>query len=243
VAVSWLRYLLLMILVWSFVFISGMSAPAVRSGIMFSFFQTGRVIRRSSDSYNILAASAFCMLAFRPTWLFDIGFQLSYLAVFSILYIQPRIAAWINVRNPLLGIPWKWITVTLAAQAGTTFLCLYYFGQFSVFFLYANLPVVLFANLLIPLGLLWMLLPPWLPGYIPLQDLLEFLTRTLLKTVDFIASLPGASIDFPFGFTAMTIAYIMLFLLFLCFRKRSPRMLLSALGLCFLLLLILLFDR
>lgn len=240
---SWLRYLLLMIPVWSFVFISGMSAPAVRSGIMFSFFQTGRLLRRSSDSYNILAASAFCMLAFRPSRLFDIGFQLSYLAVFSILYLQPRIAARIDARNPLLAIPWKWITVTLAAQAGTTFLCLYYFGQFSVYFLYANLPVMLFANLLIPLGLLWLLLPSWLPGYSLLQELLEFFTRTLVKTVDFIASLPGASIDFPFGFISMTTGYAMLFLLCLYFRKRTPRILLLALFLFLFLLLVRLLDR
>ncbi|MDR2969748.1 MAG: ComEC/Rec2 family competence protein [Tannerellaceae bacterium] len=240
---SWLRYLLLMIPVWCFVFISGMSAPAVRSGIMFTFFQTGRVLRRSSDSYNILAASAFCMLAFQPSLLFDIGFQLSYLAVFSILYLQPRIAAWIDVRNPIPAIPWKWITVTLAAQTGTTFLCLYYFGQFSVFFLYANLPVMLFANLLIPLGLLWMLLPSWLPGYSVLQELLEFFTRSLVRTVDVIASLPGASIDFPFGFISMITGYAMLFLLCLYFRKHTPWILLFALALCFFILLIRLFDR
>jgi len=239
----WLRYLLLMILVWSFVFISGMSPPAARSGIMFSFFQTGRVLQRSSDSYNILAASAFCMLAYQPAYLFDIGFQLSYLAVFFILYLQPRIAAWINVKNPILATPWGWITVTLAAQIGTTFLCLYYFGRFSVFFLYANLPVMLFANLLIPVGLLWMLLPSGMPGYSLLQNLLEFLTCSLVKVVDFIASLPGASIDFPFGFISMIVGYTMLFLLFFYFRRRSPWMLLLALSLCFILLLIRLFNR
>lgn len=240
---QWTRYVLLMLLVWSFVFISGMSAPAARAGIMFSFFQTGRVLGRSSDPYNTLAASAFCMLAYRPAYLFDIGFQLSYSAVFFILYLQPRIAAWIKVRNPLLAMPWGWITVTLAAQIGTTFLCLYYFGRFSVFFLYANLPVMLFANLLIPVGLLWMLLPPWLPGYSGLQSLLEFLTRSLVSVVDFIASLPGASVDFPFGFLSMITGYTLLFLLFFYFRRRSPWMLLLALSLCFLLLLIQILKR
>ncbi|MDF9830712.1 ComEC/Rec2 family competence protein [Parabacteroides sp. PF5-6] len=239
----WLRYILLMLLVWSFVFISGMSAPATRAGIMFTFFQTGRLLQRSSDSYNTLAASAFCMLAYRPIYLFDIGFQLSYSAVFFILYLQPRLAAWIKVRNPVLAMPWRWITVTLAAQIGTTFLCLYYFGRFSVFFLYANLPVIVFANLLIPLGLLWLLLPAGVPGYSLLQSGLEWLTRLLVRVVDFIASLPGASVDFPFGLLSMIAGYGMLFLLFFYLRRRSPWMLLLALSLCLLLLLIRLFNR
>ena len=61
------------------------------------------------------------MLVYEPLYLFDIGFQLSYLAVLSILYFQPRLQALIKVHNPFLRTPWGWVTVTLSAQAGTTF--------------------------------------------------------------------------------------------------------------------------
>lgn len=240
---QWIRYLLLMGLVWSFVFLSGMSIPAVRAGMMFSFFQTGTLMQRATDRYNILAASAFCMLAYRPDYLFDIGFQLSYTAVFAILYLQPRIVGWIRVRNPLLAKPWGWITLTLSAQIGTLFLCLYYFGRFSVFFLYANLPVILFANLLIPVGLLWLLLPGGMPGYSFLQECLEFLTRALMKCVDWIASLPGAAIDLPFGLFSLIVCYAILLLALLYLRQRSVWMLLLALSLCFLLLIVRLIGR
>ena len=101
---------------------------------MLTMYLTGGVLDRRAERYNILAASAFCMLVYEPLYLFDIGFQLSYLAVLSILYFQPRLQALIKVHNPFLRTPWGWVTVTLSAQAGTTFLCLYYFGQFSTVF-------------------------------------------------------------------------------------------------------------
>ncbi|WP_286084125.1 ComEC/Rec2 family competence protein, partial [Parabacteroides goldsteinii] len=116
---SWLRYLLTLCLLWSFVVITGLAASAVRAGLMLTLYLTGRVLRRMTDGYNTLAAAAFCMLVFNPLYLFDIGFQLSYLAVLSILYLQPRLQNLIVVRNPVIAIPWGWITVTLAAQAGT----------------------------------------------------------------------------------------------------------------------------
>jgi len=84
-------------------------------------YLTGGVLDRRAERYNILAASAFCMLVYEPLYLFDIGFQLSYLAVLSILYFQPRLQALIKVHNPFLRTPWGWVTVTLSAQAGTTF--------------------------------------------------------------------------------------------------------------------------
>lgn len=102
---------------------------------MLSLYLTGRALRRVTDGYNTLAAAAFCMLAYNPYYLFDVGFQLSYLAVFFILFLVPRFKEWIVVRNPLLAMPWEWITVSIAAQIGTALLCFYYFGQFSDSFL------------------------------------------------------------------------------------------------------------
>lgn len=65
-----------------FVFITGLAPSAVRAALMLSLYLTGRALRRVTDGYNTLAAAAFCMLAYNPYYLFDVGFQLSYLAVF-----------------------------------------------------------------------------------------------------------------------------------------------------------------
>lgn len=236
---KWARYILTMGLLWVFVAITGLDVAAVRAGLMLSLYLTGRILRKTTDGYNTLAAAAFCMLAYNPFYLFDIGFQLSYLAVYFILYLQPRLNGWIEVRNPLLARPWEWITVTVAAQTGTFLLCIYYFGMFPSAFLFTNLPLTLLATLLIPAGLIWMLLPEWMPGYGWLQSFVEGLTRGLWWVVDTFSAIPGASLTFHFGFVRLFLSYSLLFCLLVYLRNRRPRWLLVSLFL----LLIMLFEQ
>lgn len=205
---KWFRYGLTIFFLWLFVLISGMAAPAIRAALMISLFLTGNVLERMTERYNILFASAFCMLAYNPLYLFDVGFQLSYLAVFSILYFYPRIYRVISVRNPLFRIPWGWIAVSLSAQLGTVGLCLYYFGQFSTVFLLANLPLTLLATILIPITLVWMLFPlesGWI--YVGLKILVEWLTYLLFYIVQMFSQVIGATVSFQFDFMSMLTVY------------------------------------
>lgn len=218
---SWLRYLLTLCLLWSFVVITGLAASAVRAGLMLTLYLTGRVLRRMTDGYNTLAAAAFCMLVFNPLYLFDIGFQLSYLAVLSILYLQPRLQNLIVVRNPVIAIPWGWITVTLAAQAGTTLLCLYYFRQFSLVFLCTNLPLTFLATFLIPAGLIWLLLPLNFPCYEYLQHLVEKLTHALCQIVEAFSRVPNMTIYIPVDLWMVILGYC--FILFVLLYLKTMR--------------------
>ena len=212
---KWLKYGLTIAFLWLFVLISGMAAPAIRAALMISFFLTGRVLERMVERYNILFVSAFCMLVYNPFYLFDVGFQLTYLAMFSILYFQSRIQRLIRVRNPLFRIPWNWITVSISAQLGTAALCLYYFGQFSTVFLLSNLPLTLFSTLLIPMALVWMLLPMeegWI--YVGMKMLVEWLTYQLFHIVDMFSRVVGAALVFRFDFLWMLTAYVVV--IFIC---------------------------
>ena len=235
---SWLRYLLTLCLLWSFVVITGLAASAVRAGLMLTLYLTGRVLRRMTDGYNTLAAAAFCMLVFNPLYLFDIGFQLSYLAVLSILYLQPRLQNLIVVRNPVIAIPWGWITVTLAAQAGTTLLCLYYFRQFSLVFLCTNLPLTFLATFLIPAGLIWLLLPVGIPGYGLLQLFVEKLTHTLFWIVDAFSRVEEAVFYGRIDLLLTILGYGSIFSFLLFTKTKRPGVLFAGL----LLLLFILFD-
>ena len=234
----WLKYLLTLCLLWCFVVITGLAPSAVRAGLMLTLYLTGRVFRRTTDGYNTLAAAAFCMLAFNPLYLFDVGFQLSYLAVLSILFLQPRLQDLIMVRNPIVAMPWGWITVTLAAQAGTTLLCLYYFGQFSLVFLCTNLPLTFLATFLIPAGLIWILLPAGIPGYGLLQLFVEKMTHTLFWIVDSFSRVTQVAFYTRIGLLVTVLGYgsILCFLLYL--KTRRPGMHLVGL----LLLLFIFFD-
>lgn len=231
----WMRYLLTMTLLWGFVVTTGMAPSAIRAGTMLSFYLTGRVLQRESDSYNTLAAAAFCMLVYNPYYLFDIGFQLSYTAVFFILYLRPFFDRIGPLRNPVVKTLWQWLSVCLTAQIGTLFLSLYYFKRFSLVFVLANLPVMLFSTLLIPMGLLWL----FLPGFIPLQIGVEKLTHWTIAFVYLLYELPGASLMIPFDIYSLITGYAALIAGLVYLFKRRPWQLI----LCLSLLAILLIER
>ncbi|MDR2469886.1 MAG: ComEC/Rec2 family competence protein [Tannerella sp.] len=224
-----LRYIVLITAIWVYTYICGLAAPAVRAAIMFSIYLTGNTLKLRLDKYNTLAMAAFFMLWYNPFYLFEVGFQLSYIGTFSIMYLQPRIYQLIHVRNPLLAYPWDVLTVTMAAQAGTIPLCSYYFGKTSVICLLTNVYLSFLSILLIPLALLWMLLPVGLPGSEALQWAIEVLTRSLMWLVNRFSMVPGAQVSMDFDFVT-TLGVYGIFILWMYYsRVRSKWMLFSAL--------------
>ncbi len=140
---------------WLFSFLTGASASVLRSAVMFSFLLTGKTFFRQASGYNALAASAFLLLCHNPYLLWDVGFQLSYLAVFGIMWLQQPIYKLWYVKNKWLRQVWAMMSVTLAAQLITFPVCIYYFHQFPNLFLFTNLlavplsTIVLYAELLL----------------------------------------------------------------------------------------------
>jgi competence protein ComEC len=232
----WLKYILTLTLIWAYAFIAGLSNPAVRAALMLTIFLTGQVLQRRPERYNTLAAAAFCMLAYNPLVLFDIGFQLSFTAVFFILYLQPRFYRLIELRNPVFKSLWGILTVTVAAQIGTVFLSCFYFGQSSSIFLFTNLLLSLLATLIIPLTLFWMLLPAGIPGSGILQWLLETLSKGMMEVVNRFSQVPWASFALRFDFLTLLTAYSILGLFLCYFQSKRSWMLLAALAMILLLL-------
>mgnify|MGYP001169641341 CR=1 FL=1 len=93
------KALILIFFLWIYAFISGLSPSVIRSAIMFSFIAYGKSLKKNSTIYNTLAASALLMLLYDPFYLFDVGFQLSYLAVIGIVAIQPLYSSIIKTDN------------------------------------------------------------------------------------------------------------------------------------------------
>jgi competence protein ComEC len=216
-----LRWVLMVCGIWIFVMVSGMAASSIRAGCMLTVYLTGKyMVRRRTDSYNTLSATAFGMLACHPAYLFDIGFQLSFLSVYFILYLQPALNRLIEVRNPLLSKPWGWVTVSLAAQAGTAFLCAYYFGYFSLTFLFTNVPVILYASILIPAALIWLLLPM---GEGILQQLVEVLTHYLVYTAELFGRVSWSAYPFRMSLVGVIAAYVAMFGIMVAVSIRKGR--------------------
>ena len=233
-ATKWIKYAIQMACIWPFTYIAGLDVAAVRAAVMITIYLTGRVISRNPNIYNTFGGAAFCMLVYNPFYLFNIGFQLSYIAVFFLLYLQPRLSGLIEIRNPLLAVPWNAVTVTAAAQTGTTFLCFYYFGQSSTVFIFTNLYLSLLTTILIPFTLIWMLVPAWIPGIDLLRVAIESMTSSMMWVVERFASMPWVSLSIRFDAFTLIFSYISLIMFLLFLRSKRYWMLFSALFALFL---------
>lgn len=152
------KSIVLIFLLWMFALITGMSASVVRSATMFTFVAAGTALKRHTSIYNTILGSAIILLIFKPTYLFEVGFQLSYAAVFGIVWIQPRLASLFRPSTKFVKLFWDITTVSIAAQLATFPFGLYYFHQFPTLFLVSNLIVIPVVTALMYLGLLLLVL-------------------------------------------------------------------------------------
>lgn len=189
---KFVKLVILLLAVWLYAMITGLSGSVLRAATMITFVILGRSFSRNVDIFNSLAASAFVLLVFNPFNLVDAGFQLSYVAVISIVVFYPMIYAWLNVTNKWLDKIWQLVAVTLAAQIVTTPISLYYFHQFPNLFMASNLlmipvsTVIMYMALaIIPLsGISWLMV--WL------GKVFNFWVWMLNAIVLYIESLPFA---------------------------------------------------
>ncbi|MCF6333620.1 MAG: ComEC family competence protein [Draconibacterium sp.] len=138
---------------WSYAFITGLSPSVMRASTMFTIFVIGDNLNRKANTYNSLAASALLLLLFNPNNLFEVGFQLSYSAVFGIVFLQPKLSKLIRAKNKILKYFWSLLTISVAAQIATFPLISFYFNQFPSYFWLTNLIIIPVVMILIPLGL------------------------------------------------------------------------------------------
>ena len=154
---------LILITMWSYVVLVGMSPSVVRAAIMMTVYSLLSLQNRNRSSLNALAFTAIIMLVADPMILFNISFQLSFVAVAFILLYQGRIYSLIpSSTHPIVKWCWRFLSVSLAAQLGVAPLTAYYFHQIPSYFLLSSLVVMVFTPLIIYLSLLFFLLM-WLP--------------------------------------------------------------------------------
>jgi competence protein ComEC len=201
----WLRFLLIVSGLWAFSLLAGAQPSVLRAAVMFTCIALSTVIDRKGSVYNTLALSAFLLLCINPFWLWDVGFQLSYLAVLSILLFYKPIYNWVYFSNKLVNFVWQLIAISLAAQLLTLPISIYYFHQFPVLFLLSNLVAVPLSSIILigeillcalafipgiarQLGQLLASLIQWLNNYVERLDKVSFavwdnLSVTLFQTV------------------------------------------------------------
>ena len=153
-----IKTVLLVCLLWSFALIAGLSASVTRAVTMFSIVAIALNLKRPTNIYNTLAISMFVILLFKPLFLFDVGFQLSYLAVFAIVAIDPFLFRLWKPKNKILRFYWHTLTITISAQFGIIPVSLFYFHQFPGLFFISNLIIIPFLGVILGFGILVILL-------------------------------------------------------------------------------------
>jgi len=180
--------------IWAFTFITGASPSVVRASAMLSLLLFGTHIQRYPSVYNTLAVAAFVMLIFNPYQLFNVSFQLSFLALTGILFFQPKIYKLWIIDNWLGDKLWILISLGIAAQLSTFPISLYYFHQFPIYFWLSGIVVVPAATVILCGGLL-LLITQFISS--KLAMLIGFLINGFVwglnAIIYFIQQLPGST--------------------------------------------------
>lgn len=237
------KVVIILLALWLYAFITGMSPSVMRAALMFSFIVVGQNINRATNIYNTLSASAFLLILFDPHIVVKVGFQLSYLAVIGIVYLHPKLYALYNPKNWLLDKIWSITCVSCAAQLATFPLGLYYFHQFPVYFFISNLIVIPFATGILYTGILLLILYPLGLGDF-FSGLLNWMLNFLNQSVVFVEEIPYSLIFGNFiGVAEVLILYLIVALVLLWFYLKRKAIAFSILGLITLALLISASDR
>lgn len=192
----------------AFAIIAGLSPSVLRSVVMFSFVAIGYQLRRTVDIYHTLLVSALLILLFQPYFLFDVGFQLSYLALFFIVWFQPIIASLYKPKTKIIKYCWTILSVSLAAQIGTLPLSIYYFHQFPGLFFITNVVVAPLLTFIMIIGIIVLFLASFGITPILLTKPLEWGIYGLNSTVHFVASFEQFLIkDIPFNSFLLITSY------------------------------------
>jgi competence protein ComEC len=153
-----IKLVLIVVLLWCFAFLAGLSPSVVRAVTMFSFLAYAVSLNRPANKFNILALSMFFILLIKPSYLFQVGFQMSYAAVFAILWIYPLMQRFWFPKNRIIRYIWQLLSVSTAAQLGVLPISLFYFHQFPGLFFVANLIIIPFLGLILAFGILVIIL-------------------------------------------------------------------------------------
>lgn len=185
-----IKAIVLILFLWIFSLLCGASASVLRSAVMFTCIIIGKMLDRNSSIYNSLTASAFLLLCYKPYFLWDVGFQLSYAAIIGIVWLQKPIQNLLFVNHLWLRKVWEMSAVTIAAQVCTFPICLYYFHQFPNVFLFTNLVAVPLSTVILFLEIFLIILSPFIKISFFVGACIDQLISIMNRNVVFFEQLP-----------------------------------------------------
>ena len=200
-------------ILWIYALLTGFSPSVIRAVFMFSVLALAQVTGRNYNPVNTLFFTAFILLLFQPLYLFDIGFQLSYIAMLGIFTFNKKVNKWIPTKNKFAKFFWEGTAVGLSAQFMTVPLSLYYFHQFPNYFALANLGIMLFSGLILGAGIALFAFS-FIPIVNTIIGFILFISIYLMyQFLVLVENLPGA-VAYGFTFSFLTTISLTLILFF-----------------------------
>lgn len=191
----WLRPVFILTGLWLFSLLAGAQPSVLRSAVMFTCIVLSDSLERKSSIYNGLALSAFLLLCINPFWLWDVGFQLSYAAVLSIVIFMQPIYHLFYIKNRVFDFFWKLNAVTIAAQILTVPFGIYHFHQFPTTFLLTNFLAVPLSSFIL-LGEILLCIISFLPAFAAfIGGVIAWLIWVMNSYIEQIEKLPLALWD------------------------------------------------
>jgi competence protein ComEC len=217
----WLTQVPVVLGIWAFALITGLSTSVVRAAMMISLYAVFSLGGRRQSPLGVLSFTAIIMLLFNSDSLYDIGFQLSFMAMLGILIFVPLFERMVSIRWLMEHRVVKWLmammTMSVAAQLTTAPLVAYHFGRFSTYFLLTNLLAIPIATLILYVAVATLIVPA-------IAGVLGWLAGVLNAVLGWVSGLPLASIE---GLHPSLLQVAMMYLLeavfFLILWRYGPR--------------------
>lgn len=216
----WFLFVAVTLSLWSYAFLTGLSPSVLRAVTMFSFLSFSNVLHRPGLPMQQLWLSLLVLILIRPSLVYEVGFQLSYAAVFGILWVMPKLNSLFQSKWVFLQKGWSLLILGCIAQLSTLPLSLYYFHQFPALFWISNLVIVPLLGVILSAGLLGVVIAPWEIGAAYYGKLLDFILNgmnTLVSTVAQQESFLFTNI--PFDRLDALLLAAMVFVVFMLIRK------------------------
>ena len=225
-----IKLIIIISCLWTYALLAGLSASIIRSVTMFTAVAIGMTLNRPMEIRNSLIISLFFLLLINPFYLFDIGFQLSYTAVFSIVWLQPIFRSFWMPKAKLLRYLWNLLLVTFSAQLGILPLTLFYFHQFPGLFFVSSVVIIPFIGVILGLGFLVIFLA--LMHILPqiMAEFYELILRTMNLFVALISSQEEMILKhIPFSVLLLFSSYILIVSSIIWLKNKSIKKLYSLL--------------
>lgn len=227
---SEIKLVFVVLFLWFFAFVAGLSPSVVRAVTMFTAVAIALTSKNTINTYKTLIISIFILLLINPYYLFEVGFQMSYLAVFFIVWLQPLLYKIWKPKLKLVDYSWQLLTVSTAAQLGVLPLSLYYFHQFPGLFFMSNLIIIPFLGMILGVGILIILLASLkiLPPFLAL--FYEKIIFLLNQTVGWIAQQESFLFqNISFSIISLVFTYLFIVSFFKWFEIKKPNYLIITL--------------